>query len=204
MVTSLTKLVFLDSTVSTSELENFQNEKNIIISVDYLTHKKLEKLKIKNLVLDDFLNKEDRNHIYDFVVSKNNWYEDLRSNKEFLINDINILSLFGKLEFHELVLKNLIKFFSIKNLIEEFKPTKIFVTKKTYSFIKLIVKDEIIQFLESENNIREKSFNTNFIEIRFNFLSKPFTFYLSKKKYSKIKGFIENIICVINIFSTLE
>ena len=52
MVTSLTKLVFLDSTVSTSELENFQNEKNIIISVDYLTHKKLEKLKIKNLVLD--------------------------------------------------------------------------------------------------------------------------------------------------------
>jgi len=199
LVTPLTTLVFLDSTVSTSELENFQNEKKIIISVDYLTHKKLEKLKIKNLVLDDFLNKEDRNHIYDFVVSKNNWYENLRSNKEFLINDINILSLFGKLEFHELVLKNLIKFFSIKNLIEEFKPTKIFVTKKTYSFIKLIVKDEIIQFLdESGNNIREKSFNTNFIEIRFNFLSKPFTFYLSKKKYSKIKGFIENIICKVN------
>ncbi|SVA71051.1 uncharacterized protein METZ01_LOCUS123905, partial [marine metagenome] len=57
-------------------------------------------------------------------------------------------------------------------------------------------KNKIHTFDSNLNN--EKSFLTNKIELRFNILSKPCTFYISKKNYSSLKKIYENFFCKIN------
>jgi UDP-N-acetylglucosamine 2-epimerase len=103
----------------------------------------------------------------------------------------------SSLEFHEFVLTVLIKLFSIKNIISSKSPTEIFVSTKFLKYVKLVQdKNKIHTFDSNLNN--EKSFLTNKIELRFNILSKPCTFYISKKNYSSLKKIYENFFCKIN------
>ena len=101
------------------------------------------------------------------------------------------------IEFHEFLLSILIKFSSIKNVLEKNYSDEIFVNKKLSEYVKLIQTTTKINILQSNFN-NEKGFLTDKIEIRFNIFSKPFTFYLSKKTYSFLKSKYENFICSVN------
>ena len=172
-------------------------ENTTFVAADYETHKKLVDSNTKHELLDNYLQKKERLELYDFVLSKYTWYENLSRKPDFEFNNINILSLMSSLEFHEFVLTVLIKLFSIKNIISNKSPNEIFVSTKFLKYVKLVQdKNKIHTFDSNLNN--EKSFLTNKIELRFNILSKLCTFYISKKNYSSLKKIYENFFCKIN------
>jgi hypothetical protein len=190
-------LVILDSSIQFDEFKKFSMENTTFVAADYETHKKLVDSNTKHELLDNYLQKKERLELYDFVLSKYTWYENLSRKSDFEFNSINILSLMSSLEFHEFVLTVLIKLFSIKNIISSKSPNEIFVSEKFLKYVKLVQdKNKIHTFDSNLNN--EKSFLTNKIELRFNILSKPCTFYISKKNYSSLKKIYENFFCKIN------
>ena len=190
-------LVILDSSIQFDEFKKFSMENTTFVAADYETHKKLADSNTKHELLDNYLQKKERLELYDFVLSKYTWYENLSRKPDFEFNNINILSLMSSLEFHEFVLTVLIKLFSIKNIISNKSPNEIFVSTKFLKYVKLVQdKNKIHTFDSNLNN--EKSFLTNKIELRFNILSKPCTFYISKKNYSSLKKIYENFFCKIN------
>ena len=190
-------LVILDSSIQFDEFKKFSMENATFVAADYETHKKLTDSNTKHELLDNYLQKKERLELYDFVISKYTWYENLSRKSDFEFNSINILSLMSSLEFHEFVLTVLIKLFSIKNIISNKSPNEIFVSTKFLKYVKLVQdKNKIHTFDSNLNN--EKSFLTNKIELRFNILSKPCTFYISKKNYSSLKKIYENFFCKIN------
>ena len=190
-------LVILDSSIQFDEFKKFSMENTTFVAADYETHKKLVDSNTKHELLDNYLQKKERLELYDFVLSKYTWYENLSRKPDFEFNNINILSLMSSLEFHEFVLTVLIKLFSIKNIISNKSPNEIFVSAKFLKYVKLVQdKNKIHTFDSNLNN--EKSFLTNKIELRFNILSKPCTFYISKKNYSSLKKIYENFFCKIN------
>ena len=190
-------LVILDSSIQFDEFKKFSMENTTFVAADYETHKKLTDSNTKHELLDNYLQKKERLELYDFVLSKYTWYENLSRKSDFEFNNINILSLMSPLEFHEFILTVLIKLFSIKNIISRESPNEIFVSEKFLKYIKLVQdKNKIHTFNSNLND--EKSFLTNKIELRFNILSKPCTFYISKKNYSSLKKIYENFFCKIN------
>jgi len=190
-------LVILDSSIQFDEFKKFSTENTTFVAADYETHKKLADSNTKHELLDNYLQKKERLELYDFVLSKYTWYENLSRKSDFEFNNISILSIMSSLEFHEFVLTVLIKLFSIKNIISSKSPNEIFVSEKFLKYVKLVQdKNKIHTFDSNLNN--EKSFLTNKIELRFNILSKPCTFYISKKNYSSLKKIYENFFCKIN------
>ena len=190
-------LVILDSSIQFDEFKKFSTENTTFVAADYETHKKLADSNTKHELLDNYLQKKERLELYDFVLSKYTWYENLSRKSDFEFNNINILSLMSPLEFHEFILTVLIKQSSIKNVISSKSPNKIFVSEKFLKYVELVQdKNKIYTFDSNLNN--EKSFLTNKIELRFNILSKPCTFYISKKNYSSLKKIYENFFCKIN------
>ena len=190
-------LVILDSSIQFDEFKKFSMENTTFVAADYETHKKLVDSNTKHELLDNYLQKKERLELYDFVLSKYTWYENLSRKPDFEFNNINILSLMSSLEFHEFVLTVLIKLFSIKNIISNKSPNEIFVSTKFLKYVKLVQDKNKIHTFDSNLN-DEKSFLTNKIELRFNILSKPCTFYISKKNYSSLKKIYENFFCKIN------
>ena len=190
-------LVILDSSIQFDEFKKFSMENTTFIAADYETHKKLADSNTKHELLDNYLQKKERIELYDFVLSKYTWYENLTRKSDFEFNNINILSLMSPLEFHEFVLTVLIKLSSIKNVISSKNPSEIFVSEKFLKYVELVQdKNKIHTFDSNLNN--EKGFLTDKIELRFNILSKPCTFYISKKNYSSLKKIYENFFCKIN------
>ena len=190
-------LVILDSSIQFDEFKKFSTENTTFVAADYETHKKLADSNTKHELLDNYLQKKERLELYDFVLSKYTWYENLRRKSDFEFNNISILSLMSPLEFHEFILTVLIKLFSIKNIISRESPNEIFVSEKFLKYVKLVQDKNKIHTFDSNLN-DEKSFLTNKIELRFNILSKPCTFYISKKNYSSLKKIYENFFCKIN------
>ena len=194
MATIRNSLIILDSSIPSSEFKNFLEIDSDIIAVDYETHVKLVDSNKKHELLDNYLEESERVDLYDFVLSKYDWYKNLGNDSKFEFNKINILSLMSPLEFHEYVLSTLIKFESIKNLLEVKNPAKIFVSEKFGQIIKILENTNKIHIIKSNVNV-EKGFLSDKIELRFNLFSKPYLFYVSKKNYTRVKGIYENMIC---------
>ena len=192
-------IVLLDSTFQYSKL-NIKSNDAKIIAFDLSTHNDLSNLGITHSLSDDYLKENTRKDLYDFVISLYNWHNNIPESKDFEFNGVNLLSLMSPLEFHEYFLSNLITFFSIKNILEQEKPDKIFSTGRLSNFLDSFFDKKHVTVLNGSNLTYEKGgqdkgFTADQIELRFNILSKPVSIYVSKKTYSKIKNLYENITC---------
>ena len=196
-MTNNNSLIILDKSFQFDDFEKLLFSNGKIVAVDFETHQKLEDKNIFHEFLDNYLQKNQREELYDYVLRKYNWHENITTINDFEFNNINILSLMSPLEFHEFLLSILIKFIAIKNLIKKNNPNEIFVSESLSQYVSLIKNDITINIIKSVLNV-EKGFSTDKIEIRFNIFSKPLTFYLSKKTYSFLKKKFENLICNVN------
>ena len=196
-------LVLLDSTFSYSKI-NIGKNNTKILAFDLPTHHELSNLGISHSLSDDYLKRDEREDLYDFVISLYNWYDQIPETKNLELDGINLLSIMNPFEFHEYFLTNLITFFSIKKIIEEEKPDEIFVTGRLSKFLHPFFDKQHVTILNDTNVTYEKGgqdkgFTADQIELRFNILSKPISIYISKKTYSKIKNIYENTLC--NLFN---
>ncbi len=190
-------LIILDKFTKFDDWTTLSSSNSKIIAIDFETHEKLEQFNVSHELLDDYLDKSERQELYDYVLTKYKWYENISNQSDFESNHINILSLMSSLEFHEFLLIILIKFFSIKNLLAKNTLHEVYVSKNNSQFIKLLQNDIKIHTIQSITD-EKKGFLTDKIEIRFNIMSKPITFYLSKKTFSFLKSKYENLVCNLN------
>ena len=193
------KILFVDKSLNLSQIDkHIHDESVIIIAVDYISYQKLTKLKLNFSVLDDFLNKDQRTALYESAVKLLDWSNLISNKNDFQINNINILNFLPPLELHEFLLEKMIKFFSVANTLDSFDPKKIIVSEYMVNFIPTTFTKNSIQIIESGNKFEQKGIINDQIEIRFNILSKPLTFHLSKKWFLKFKNFVDGTFSLLN------
>ena len=142
-------LIILDKSTQFDDFQILSSNNVKVIAVDYETHQKLEKKNISHDLFDDYLEKNQREKLYDYVLTKYTWYDKLSRKKDFEYNNINILSLMSPLELHEFLLTVMIKFFSIKNIINKNTPDEIFINENLSHYIRIIKKNAKINILKS-------------------------------------------------------
>ena len=192
-------IALLDSTFLHSKITIKENDTKIF-AFDLPTHHDLANRGISHSLSDDYVAKAERAALHDFVNSLYNWHEKIPESKNLEFDGINLLSIMNPFEFHEYVLSNLITFFSIKKIIEQEKPSEIFVTGRLSKFLDSFFDKKNVTILNDSNLTYEKGgqgkgFTADQMELRFNILTKPITIYVSKKTYSKVKNIYENIMC---------
>ena len=188
-------VLIVDSSLDFSQIQPYLDDKSInIVAADYQTHKKFNELNLKFFDLDDFLSIDQRHELYELANELINWPEKLENRNVFKNNNINILNFLGPLEFHEFLLRKLIKFFSIKNFIDSLNPKKLIISNNLVNFTKNIFPNTHTKILTNTNETEYRGIINDQIEIRFNIFSKPLTFYLSKKWYSRFKSIFDEII----------
>ena len=177
----------------------FEDKNSKIFSFDIDTHQKLESKKIFHEMAENFLNQKERMEIFDKIIKFSSWHSKLHStNYEF--ENVNLLKLLDSNEFNTLFLPKLINFVLIKRIIEKEKPSKIFSTTLFSTTIKSIINEKKIESVFFHNSITKK-FLWDTIPIKYNFGKLNFEFNLSRKKYLKIKNFMET---TLNYFFRLK
>ena len=171
---------------------HFKNKDTQIFVFRLDVHQKLEKEKIIHKFADDFLNKNERVHIFDKGLELLEWSTKI-SSESLEFEGVNLLKLFDTHEFHSYLMPNLIKFILIKRIVENEKPSKIIATSFFKKAIQSILDKEKTELIIYEN-LKEKKLLWEDVTIKSNFIKIPIWFTLSKKNFLKIKQIVESLV----------
>ena len=188
------ELVLLDSVTEISNLIFRDSQK--IITLDYITHKTLNEKKIKHETSDNYISELEKKSLFDYVVSCAEWYKKIPNSKNLEFQNVNLLGSMNEMEFHLEFLNKIIKIYTISNILSILKPKKLFISSNLKNYVEQFSDDKTVNIVILNKNT-EQGFNSEQIELRFNFLFKPITLYISKNFYDKLKNIQENFICSI-------
>ena len=193
-------------------IENFEDEKKLhditkkfpnakLFSLNYQTHKHLEKLNISHYVGERYLDKNDMESAdLNAVELTQSWYNHDEI-KNFLIYKQTNLAYFLELD----LLRYFIDIFktikTIQNIISKEKPKNIIALTSMNDFIKQLTIYKKIDFfhIDSENL---KKLHYDRINIKFNLKSLPISFNISRSKFQKIKQISEIFLYkIFNLYS---
>ena len=170
--------------------KDFLKDKHVkIFSFNLDVHTKLQSLNINHELADDFLSLDERLNIFDQMIKFRLWHSQV-SNDDCNLEGMNLLKMIDSNEFQSYVMPNLINLVIIKKIIKKEKPTKIIATNQLSKIIKSIIPDNKIETKFFENKL-ESNLLWNKITVKYNFGGFPLTFHLSRKKFLKIKNFLE-------------
>ena len=161
-----------------------------IFSFDLDIHEKLISKKIIHEIADNLLDQEDRMNIFDKLIEFRSWHSNLPSNK-IKYENVNLLKLLDSNEFLQSISSKVINSILIHKIIENEKPSKIFSTTYFASTLNSIKNKQDFEIKIFETTFHEELMWDK-IPIKYNFGKLHFNFNLSKKKYLKIKNFVEN------------
>ncbi len=186
-------LIFVDTNDNLDSIKKYDSDATIF-SFNIHTHKHLEKRGIEHQIGEDYLSVDDHHKVFDKTVSYWNWYETNEVFKKLDIDGVNLLSVFDTAELHQVIIRELSVFLTMKRIIEKNQPEKIFTS---FHFAKLLepltrnshIKIEVL--LESKH---EFSIPWNKFLIKFNLGKIPISFTISRKSYDKIRNFLESIV----------
>ena len=171
---------------------NLENVK--VFSFNMKIHKILDKNHIQHEIADSYLTKSDKLKIFDLTISYYDWYDNKEFSDSFDFNGVNLLSLLDTAEFHQHIIECLFDFLTIKRIIEKEKPKEIITSTKFSNILKsLIQKKEIILTIHDSTTTQYLAWDK--IQIKFNIGSHPFSFYLTRTRFLKIKNILETILC---------
>ena len=168
--------------------QNLLHDENMkIFSFDLDTHNKLESEKIPHEMADNLLSRDDRLKLFDVCFDFLSWHSKLPSS-DFTFENVNLLKLVDSTEFHMFFIPQFLNFVIIKRIFENEVPSKIFSSSIFSSIIHSI--DDNIETHYFKNSSEQKLL-WDTIPIKYNFGKRNFSLKLSRKKYLKIKSFIE-------------
>jgi len=170
------------------------DDKNIKkYSFDFDTHQKLESKNIPHEMADNLLTRQERLKLFDTMSEFLSWHSKLPSD-EYTFENVNLLKLIDSTGFYMTFMPKLINFALVKRILEKEIPLKIFSSTMFSKMIQSINNN-------IETHFFQNSYNQNFlwdtIPIKYNIGKRNFSFNLSKKKYLKIKNFIESTLCCL-------
>ena len=170
-------ILLIDNSIDINQIDfnsNFQE----IITLDYLSHKKLKNKKINHVESETFISKSEFNELnklsYNFV----NWYENPRISNLISHKDINMGKLFYA-EFYAYLLPIIKLFSEILKIVKKYDKFLFHVSPKISNYIKNLNQN----FKEIKNeNILEKSFDNN-VNYEIKIKKKSFRIELSPSRY---------------------
>ena len=101
--------------ISSKKISKLKTSK--IYAFDILSHKFLKKLNLDHILADTLLNSKERENIFDHVVSKLYWYENIKIPKNLNIEGKNSLDMLDPLYFQQRLVVILLQFCIIKKIL---------------------------------------------------------------------------------------
>lgn len=167
-----------------------RSKKQLVISCDYESHKKLKLKEIEHVPIEDYFLDSDKKLLDEKTLEFSlMWYKELDNNQELVVNKICLGKLL-EMEIMDYFCKILKKVIGITNLIEKEKPKKI-IGYSLYPFLTNICKEKKIELVGEYVDI-ESSLFYDTIELPFG-ISKNNRIKISRKQFLKIKNTVENI-----------
>lgn len=189
-------IIFIIETLSDLDKvkTTIQEHNNVkIFSLNYLTHSTLERNKISHEIGEAYLTENDNKIIDDYTINTTiNWSTHNPMKNLLIFDGINLASLL-ELEFilyFSTIYRSLI---TIIRIIEKEKPHLVIAATYLNDFIQRICKTKNIQVIVLER-IEQPSLLFDKINIKFNLLSLPISFHISRISFMKIKKFLESAI----------
>jgi hypothetical protein len=191
MLNTIVLVKDLNDAVSLKE-EVFRN--NDVFSFSVEAHKILENKGIKHYIAEDYLSEKERLKVFDIVSGLHQWYKNQNELNALQYDEINILGLMDTIEFHQFLLKEFINFFTLKNIIEREKPSKIIATESFSDILKTMnCEKNMIAEIHSIKAMEKLQWED--VRIKQNIGNLPISFNITRSKYIKIKYVWEKIIC---------
>ena len=185
-------LTFIDSVMGFDSF-NFEKLKSSkIFSFNIFTHKFLVEKNIEHDIAENYLEKGDREKIFDYAIRLWNWYDDDVLKKEFEFENLNLLSVADTSEFHQILIREIFNFFVIKRVLEREKPKKIILSAYFAKIVKQI--DNKISLEISGEQEHDFHIQWEKMLIRFNISNRPISIPISRKRYNQFKKIFEFVI----------
>ena len=190
----MTKIVLIDSILDFNVISQvlLQNKDAKFFSFTLEVHKRLESDKIIHQIADNLLTQEERLQLSDKGVEFLSWYSHISSN-DLKFEGVNLLKIFDTHEFNSYLKPIIVKFLTVKRIIEKEKPTKIICSNLLSNIVQSVIDKSNIETEFFHDNIEQKLL-WDIITIKYNLGPIHVSFNLSKNNYLKIKKFVESVL----------
>ncbi len=175
-----------------------------IFSFDLTVHKILDQNKIIHEFADQYISTEDRSKLFELSLSlADRWYKNIPFTKEFELSGVNLFGLFDTFEFQQYIVHIMIRFLTIKKILEKEMPSRIITTTNFSRIVKSISDNDVV--VETfDNNIPPPLLYAK-IEIMLNLGRIPISLHISRSTYLKIKDKIESVLgTVFNLWFNFD
>ncbi len=179
-----------DIKIIQKQLEN--NPELRIFTLNYNSHKLLEKNNIEHEIGENYLTADDKNCINHLAIDITlNWWKNRKIEKILTVNNIAIPE-FIEMELFQYIMTILKNAKTILRIIDNVSPNEVFSISNLNSFIQSLCTKEGIKFQgSSEGEILSLHYDK--INIKYNIGPVPLSFTTSRKNYKKIKNLTEKI-----------
>ena len=199
-MTKIVTIVNEEFTITEKMQEILNLNENTIVSLDYYSHKQLERKNISHSVSDDFFDKIYKKDVNDAVFKiATTWFENDKIKKKLTINDLNFGWLIVQ-EFYSSLLFHLINFAILLKIKEKIKPEILFVPNNFINVCKDLFPDSDVRGLESSKKDTQE-FVFDVFTIKYNLGPFPIVIKLPRKFFFTLRNYYERI--VIPIFNSL-
>ena len=185
-------LTFIDSVMGFDSFNSEKLKSSKIFSFNIHAHKFLVEKNIEHNIAENYLEKGDREKIFDYAIKLWNWYDNDVLKKEFEFENLNLLSVADTSEFHQILIREIFNFFVIKRVLEKEKPKKIILSAYFAKIIKQI--DNKISLDISGEQEHDFHIQWEKMLIRFNISNRPISIPISRKRYNQFKKIFEFVI----------
>ena len=175
----------------TSQLEL---SKSTVFSFNVHTHKLLEEKGIQHEIGETYLSEEDHYKVFDKTVSYWEWFKHNPAFQELELENVNLLSVLDTAELHQVIIRELYIFLTMKRIIEKTKPEKIITSDHFSSVLKPLVAKNNIKIETQLRSNHEFLVPWNQFLMRFNIGKIPISISISRVTYDKIRNFLESVI----------
>ena len=184
------KIIFLSESSDYSKVKKSNDVE--IFTLDYNSHKNLQRLDIKHSNAEAFLNYDERLWIFNTAKKFHDWYKD-PSLDVFELKDVNLLGLLDGIELHTLLMDKLIIFWTIKKILDAKNPDIIECPNEIREIVNSLKKNNSIDIkINSEEKHEELIWDT--IDVKHNVLGKPISMKVSRTKYNKLKNILDKTV----------
>ena len=182
-------LTFIDSVMGFDSFNSENLKSSKIFSFNIHAHKFLVEKNIEHDIAENYLEKGDREKIFDYTIKLWNWYDNDILKKEFKFENLNLLSVADTMEFHQIIVREIFNFFIIKRILEKEKPKKIILSAYFAKIVKQI--DNKISLDISGKQEHDFHIQWEKMLIRFNISNRPISIPISRKRYNQFKKIFE-------------
>ena len=186
-------LIFFNSNQEFANISKNELKNATIYSFNIYTHKFLDEKNINHTIAETYLSKEDHEHIFRTTISFWNWYKDKSISKFLNYEDVNLLNVLDTNELHQVLVREIYSFLTIKRIIEKEKPKKIICSSHFSDMINSISDYKINLNIFDESN-HDFLLVWDKILLRFNVGKTPISIPIPRKTYTKIKNSVESFL----------